>query len=663
VADKIGKAVLEITVDQQQYRDALNDVTKQTKKATDEIASISKGVNFLAIKEFAEVAYRGVSMVVQGVVELVERGARVESMRGSFEALSGSIGATGDAMLGTLRSATAGLVSDMDLMAATNKAVLLGLPVTTASMGDLARAATVLGRAMGQDAKKSVDDLTTALGRSSPLILDNLGLSVSVEKANAAYAVTLGKAADKLTDAEKKQAFYNAAMDAARTRVEELGGLHLTFGDRVQQARVVVDQLHDSLSVVASRALTDLTAKFGNMGIGLGDFSAIAKEAMNTAANGIVNAASIGVNAVTGLVQAVQAAGSTIGLQAETMWGMLTFKVGMTEGLQALNTFTTIGLGGITEGLSKVLNPTVTWKDYLAAVGTTARAVQADTTALAAATVKADTDILLSKQELAGILYALQINEVATTQTANAAMAAAVAQARAAMLAAEGAYAVGTMDLATQSGFKTRDELEATAAKALETYNRMAASGLYTTQTLQEAWEAAEKAKQAATEQTSKFSKEEQQSMMRDSLNALRTLFGKSKAGAIALAIADTAAAVVASFKNAGGYPWGLIPAGLMAAAGAKQIATIKSQNFGYAEGTPGLDFAGFGQQTATFLHGQEAVIPRGGGHILAGEIAASLPGAGGDSAMAAELAEIRGALERLPITLTRAWRNAMATA
>ncbi len=151
-------------------------------------------------------------------------------------------------MLGSMRGATSGLISDFDLMAAANKAILLGLPVTASSMGTLAQAATVLGRAMGRDAKTSIDDMTTALGRSSPMILDNLGLSVKVGEANEAYARSLGKSADALTEGEKKQAFYNAAMAAAQQKVADLGGVHLTFGDRVQQARVIVGNMVDSLS-------------------------------------------------------------------------------------------------------------------------------------------------------------------------------------------------------------------------------------------------------------------------------------------------------------------------------------------------------------------------------------------------------------------------------
>jgi len=70
-----------------------------------------------------------------------------------------------------------------------------------------------------------------------------------------------------------------------------------------------------------------------------------------------------------------------------------------------------------------------------------------------------------------------------------------------------------------------------------------------------------------------------------------KTMFKINKASALAQASAELPAAVISSFKNAGGYPWGLIPAGLMLATGLAQIQAIKSTTFsgGGAGTTPSL--------------------------------------------------------------------------
>jgi len=59
-----------------------------------------------------------------------------------------------------------------------------------------------------------------------------------------------------------------------------------------------------------------------------------------------------------------------------------------------------------------------------------------------------------------------------------------------------------------------------------------------------------------------------------------KTAFRIQKAAALAKAIATLPSAVIQSYDNAGGYPWGIIPAGLMAAAGAVQISQIAGSSF-----------------------------------------------------------------------------------
>ena len=54
-------------------------------------------------------------------------------------------------------------------------------------------------------------------------MLDNLGIIVKTEDAYKAYAKQIGKTANALTDAEKKQAFMNAALVAAEEKVSRLG--------------------------------------------------------------------------------------------------------------------------------------------------------------------------------------------------------------------------------------------------------------------------------------------------------------------------------------------------------------------------------------------------------------------------------------------------------
>lgn len=64
-----------------------------------------------------------------------------------------------------------------------------------------------------------------------------------------------------------------------------------------------------------------------------------------------------------------------------------------------------------------------------------------------------------------------------------------------------------------------------------------------------------------------------------------RKVFETGKALALAQAAVALPGAVIESFKNGGGYPWGLVPAAAMLATGLKNIQQIKSAKFGSSSG------------------------------------------------------------------------------
>jgi hypothetical protein len=145
------------------------------------------------------------------------------------------------------RTATGGLVSDFALATAAAEANRFGVAKNSAEFAKLAEVASKLARTTGKDTTKAVSDLTTALARGSPQILDNLGLQVDVEKANREYAAALGKTADALTEAEKKTAFMNAAMADAEQKTRNLTVATDGWSVSVQKAKAQAENLLDTL--------------------------------------------------------------------------------------------------------------------------------------------------------------------------------------------------------------------------------------------------------------------------------------------------------------------------------------------------------------------------------------------------------------------------------
>lgn len=209
---------------------------------------------------------------------------------------------------------------------------------------------------------------------------------------------------------------------------------------------------------------------------------------------------------------------------------------------------------------------------------------------------------------------------------------------------------------AAKAGFKTREELQRTANVAVETYQRMKESGLFTTAEVRDAFIASENAKRAATGDTHKMQMDSDQAYLEGASQLLGTLGEKNKAAAIAGAIINTYMAVTKALAAA---PW---PANLVLAAGAlavgmENVSKIRSTK-AYKTGTPGLDFADFGNVAPVDLHGQEAVVPRGRGHLLAAEIAAAMPQSAGMGAVVDRLDRLISLNSDLPHTMRRAMRD-----
>lgn len=245
---------------------AMVAMEEATRKANTELAkqpSMMDQVNTKAVALGAAVgtfiggmAWSAVNKLGAEIGVFAERGMQLNAVQSSFQRLAAGMNQDGAKMLSGMQTASRGLVSEYDLMTAANKAMLLGIPVTAESMETLTGAATTLGKAMGLTATKSVDDLITALGRSSPMILDNLGLSVKVAEANEAYAAKLNIVGRELTDGEKKLAFYEEAMRKALIKTEELGRQTETFGE-------IANRVWTSFGNIVTNVVSDFNVGMG----------------------------------------------------------------------------------------------------------------------------------------------------------------------------------------------------------------------------------------------------------------------------------------------------------------------------------------------------------------------------------------------------------------
>ena len=201
--------------------------------------------------------WNGFKKVIGAFGELVSQGAKVQMISQAFESLQAAMpGQNAINTMSQLRAGTQGLVNDFDLMTAANRAMLFGLDLTGNKWQVLGEASVKLGRAMGIDAAKGMNDLVLALGRVSPRILDNLGIIVKVGEANKAWADAHKKTIQQMTGSERVLAFQELALKKIEEHVASLGGVQLTLADRLQIANVQWENWTNRVGEAISKSAT-----------------------------------------------------------------------------------------------------------------------------------------------------------------------------------------------------------------------------------------------------------------------------------------------------------------------------------------------------------------------------------------------------------------------
>lgn len=208
------------------------------------------------IKGKALIVAAAMAAVGTAITKLSLDAVKFDEVKQAFTNLAAAQNQDANKMLAKMRELSAGTIADLELMKQANQAMLLGLPVD--KFGDMLAIARSSAKATGQSFEFMLQSIVVGLGRGSKLVLDNLGILVDTNAAYENYARVLGKASDKLTEAEKKQAFINEAMRVGLENVKNQGGSVESLNDKWERLKA---RLQNTLIVIGQQ----LTPTFAKM--------------------------------------------------------------------------------------------------------------------------------------------------------------------------------------------------------------------------------------------------------------------------------------------------------------------------------------------------------------------------------------------------------------
>jgi hypothetical protein len=243
-----------IGADLKDFRSSLRNIDRG-------ISDLSRGFSFVG-------KAIGAAFVTDAIVGF---GREASEMAGKMEGVENAFNRFADpALLDDLRKATRGTTNDLELMQAAVKAQNFGIPMR--EMSTLLEFASRRAQETGESVDFLVNSIVTGIGRKSPMILDNLGISTTRLKDEfngaAVEAQSIGQvtaAVAKIAKEEMGKAgnAFTSTADRAAAFAASVDNLKMALGEKLNAALgPVLSTLSGIFGTVSDLLSTDLSEKY-----------------------------------------------------------------------------------------------------------------------------------------------------------------------------------------------------------------------------------------------------------------------------------------------------------------------------------------------------------------------------------------------------------------
>lgn len=254
----VGELVYKISGDMDNLKTELKKaeaqigtLSKSMEKSTKATSGMTGGFGLLKTAVIGFIT----GALVNGIKNLAQSGAQLNVLQNSFSRLSAGIGLNSNEVLANLQKLSSGTISNKDLILSANRAIVLGVAKDMGEFSTLMQVARIRASDMGISTQQAFDNIVTGIGRSSPLILDNLGIVIKQQEAYDQYAKSLGKASNALTVNEQREAIKFAVLENGRKQIEEVGEVSDSYADTMTKVSVAIQNTKDKIGIALLPAM------------------------------------------------------------------------------------------------------------------------------------------------------------------------------------------------------------------------------------------------------------------------------------------------------------------------------------------------------------------------------------------------------------------------
>jgi hypothetical protein len=204
---------------------------------------------------------------LQSIAQLMVETAPLEGIANSFYGMADAAGVMGDEVLKGMQEASGGTIEATKLMTNFNLASQLVSPNfalrLTDAMGPLQKVAAATGQSMDY----MLESIVRGIGRESPMILDNLGITIDITKAYGDYAAAVGVSVEELSKAERQSILINQVMRQLKANTADMPDVTYNAAASISAIKATFANLRQELGLALMPAFGEVMYIFKQVAV------------------------------------------------------------------------------------------------------------------------------------------------------------------------------------------------------------------------------------------------------------------------------------------------------------------------------------------------------------------------------------------------------------